>query len=190
MLMRAALVVLTCALRSSPASAQSVEPGPLVQGDVTFLIHSSFVGRIEGRAPIARAEFSGDRLAAVRGEAVVRVAAMRTGNGTRDRHLRDAMAADSYPEIRFDLSGVEPGSADGDGTAVVLDGTLTLHGVTRSVRAGGFAVVGAHEVRVAATFSVDMRDYGIKPPVRAVILRVAPDVVVTVRLIFGAGGGA
>lgn len=42
---------------------------------------------------------------------------------------------------------------------------------------------------VEATFPLDMRDYGIKPPVRALVLRVAPDLVVTARLSFGAAAG-
>ena len=45
----------------------------------------------------------------------------------------------------------------------------------------------ADSLEVTAEFPLDMRDYGIKPPVRALVLRVAPDVVVDVRLTFAAG---
>jgi hypothetical protein len=38
----------------------------------------------------------------------------------------------------------------------------------------------------AAAFPIDMRDYGIVPAVRALVLRVSPDVAVTVRLSFRA----
>jgi polyisoprenoid-binding protein YceI len=168
----------------SPAAAQPVSPAPLVGGNVTFVFHATFVGRLEGRAPIARAEFTGDRLESVRGQALVNVAEIQTGNGARDGHLREAMEADTYPVIRFDLVGVEPGATTADTSPVTLEGTLTLHGVTRSVSARGTVVRSPGGTQVTADFPVDMRDYGIKPPVRALLLRVAPDVVVTARLSF------
>ncbi len=169
-----------------PASAQTLAPAPLTRGEVGFVIHSTFVGRIEGRAPVDQAEFSGTDLGAVTGMAVVRVARMETGNRTRDRHLRETMEADSYPVIRFDLVSVSAGARVADTASVTLEGRLTLHGVTRSVSAKGSAVLGPGGIEVEASFPVDMRDYGIRPPVRALVLRVAPDVIVTAHLLFGA----
>lgn len=185
MLRQSVLVAMLAAGAWPQATAQPVSPAPLVSGEVTFVFHSTFVGRLEGRAPIARAEFTGDRLESVRGLALVSVADMLTGNGTRDRHLRETLQADSYPVIRFDVVGVEPGATTADTTAVTLDGTLTLHGVTRSVSARATVVLGPDGTQVTASFPLDMRDYGIRPPVRAVLLRVAPDVVVTAHLAFG-----
>lgn len=166
------------------AAAQPVTPAPLVRGEVRFLMHSSFVGRIAGTAPIARAEFTGDQLGTVHGSAEVAVAQMTTGNATRDRHMRETMDADSYPTIRLDLVGVRPGSVAPDSTAVTLEGRLSLHGVTRPVSARGSVVLRSDGADVTASFPLDMRDYGIKPPVRALVLRVAPDVVVTAQLSF------
>ncbi len=179
---------LLASLALRAALAQPVTPAPLTGGEVTFLIHSTIVGGIEGRAPIAHAEFRGDRLEAVQGAADVRVADMRTGNGTRDRHLRRTMDADSFPTIHFDLRAVEPGLSTADSMLVTLEGRLTLHGVTREVRAKGSVVPGPRGLRVEAAFPLDMRDFGIKPPVRALILRVAPDVLVSVHLLFGSAG--
>lgn len=170
------------------AAAQPVTPAPLARGEVSFLIHSSFVGRIDGKAPIARAEFTGDQLRTIRGSAEVAVARMTTGNGTRDRHMRETMDADSYPTIRFDLVGVRTESATPDSAAITIEGQLTLHGVTRRISARGSAVLRSDGAEVTASFPLDMRDYGIKPPVRALVLRVAPDVVVTVHLSFAQPG--
>ncbi len=170
----------------SPVAAQPVRPAPLDSGRVTFLIHSTIVGAIQGWVRVARASFTGDRLGAVRGSVVVRVADMQTGNGTRDRHLREAMRADSFPEIRFDLDAVEPDSAGADTAAAILEGRLTICGITRSVRARSSVALTSAGTDVAATFPLDMRDYGIRPPVRALVLRVSPDVVVAVRLSFAA----
>ena len=170
----------------SPAAAQPVRPAPLDSGQVTFLIHATIVGAIRGWARVAQASFTGDQLGAVRGSVVVRVADMQTGNGTRDRHLREAMRADSFPEIRFDLDAVEPDSAGADAAAATLEGRLTICGITRPVRARASVALTSAGTVVAATFPLDMRDYGIRPPVRALVLRVAPDVVVAVRLAFAA----
>ena len=167
------------------AAAQPVTPAPLAHGDVSFLVHSTIVGGIHGWAPVAHAEFTGDELGTVRGLAVVRVADMQTGNGTRDRHLRQAMEADSFPTIRFELVSVGPAAASADSTTITFEGRLTLHGVTRPVKAPATVTLRPGGVDVVATFPLDMRDYGIKPPVRALVLRVAPDVVVTAHLSFG-----
>jgi polyisoprenoid-binding protein YceI len=171
------------------AAAQPVTPAPLGRGEVTFVIHSTFVGRILGRAPVARAEFSGDQLGTVRGSAEVDVAQLATGNGTRDRHMREAMDADSYPTIRFDLVGVQPGAMTPDSTVIILEGRLSLRGVTKPVSAQGSVILRADGADVTASFALDMRDYGITPPVRALVLRVAPDVVVTAHLSFASRPG-
>ncbi len=182
----AAAAAFAVAVAASPLVAQSVVAGPLAAGDVTFVFHSTFVGRLLGRAPIERATFDGARLQDVRGTAEVLVARMETGNGARDRHMRETLQADSYPVIRFAVDSVTPGGAAGDTVPVALFGKLTLHGVTQSVRAQGTAVLRPDGTDVTAGFALDMRDYGVRPPVRALMLHVAPDVVVTARLSFGA----
>jgi polyisoprenoid-binding protein YceI len=181
----ASLVAVTGVIALGRAAAQPVTPAPLVRSEITFLVHSTIVGGIHCWVPVTRAEFTGDDLRAVRGLVEVRVADMQTGNGTRDRHLRRAMQADSYPAIRFELLGVEPGAASGDTVAVSLEGRLTIHGVTRPVRADASVVLRPVGADVVTTFPLDMRDYRIKPPVRALVLRVSPDVMVTARLSFG-----
>ena len=185
----AGLSVLLEATVLAPAVAQTLTPAPLVAGNVSFAMHSTIIGAFTGHAPVARAEFTGDRLGEVHGMAEVRIADMRTGIAARDRHMLEVMAADSYPTVRFDLVAVQAGAAAGDTTRVVFEGRLTLDGVTRAVSAPGTVVVKPGGVDVAAAFPIDMRDYGIVPPVRALILRVSPDVVVTVRLSFGGAAG-
>jgi polyisoprenoid-binding protein YceI len=78
---------------------------------------------------------------------------------------------------------VEPASG-GDTASATFQGRLTIHGVTRSIQAPATVILRPGEVDVVANFPLDMRDYGIKPPVRALVLRVAPDVTVTARLSF------
>jgi polyisoprenoid-binding protein YceI len=185
----AGIAALAGLISFSHAAAQPVTAAPLARGEVTFLVHSTIVGGIRGRVPVAQAEFTGGELGEVRGLAEVRVADMQTGNGTRDRHLRRTMEADSFPTIRFELVGLRPGSRSADSATVALEGRLTIHGVTRPVRADATVALRPDGADVVATFPLDMRDYGIKPPVRALVLRVAPDVVVTARLSFGPPSG-
>jgi polyisoprenoid-binding protein YceI len=180
----AGTVALLGAVAFARSGAQAVTVAPLASGEVTFLVHAAIVGGISGRAQLAHAEFTGDQLGAVRGQAEVRAADMQTGNGARDRHMRLAMDADSFPTIRFDLVAVQPGPRAADSTSATFEGRLTLHGVTRPVLARGTVVLRPDGADVVATFPLDMRDYGIIPPLRALVLRVAPDVVVTVRLSF------
>jgi polyisoprenoid-binding protein YceI len=63
-------------------------------------------------------------------EAVIDVASVDTSNQQRDNHLRSAdfLDAEKYPEIVFRSTGVRP-----DGNYWVVDGELTVHGVTRPV---------------------------------------------------------
>jgi polyisoprenoid-binding protein YceI len=171
---------------AAPAWAQAVAAFPLRAGEATFHIRATIVSDFTGHAAVSRAEYTGADLALVRGFAEVRVADMRTGIATRDRHLRSAMHADSFPVLRFELTNVEPGGARGDTVSAVLVGRLTIHGVVREVRGAGSVILGDGGIDVRAEFALDMRNYGVKPPVRMLgALRVAPDVGVGIHLVFG-----
>jgi polyisoprenoid-binding protein YceI len=62
--------------------------------------------------------------------ATIDLASIDTGNRTRDEHVRSAdfLDVEKYPNMTFRSTGVR--TADGD---FVLDGELTLHGVTKAV---------------------------------------------------------
>jgi polyisoprenoid-binding protein YceI len=102
-----------------------------------------------------------------------------TKNGTRNGHMLRTVDEAHFPVIRFDLSG-----ATGDTGQVRLKGTLTLHGVSQPVEWPAVLRVGPDSVTVSADFPVDMRDYGIKPPVKFVIARMGAVVQVHARLVF------
>jgi polyisoprenoid-binding protein YceI len=196
-------------LAPARAAAQPVTPLPLRSGEIAFKIRVAAAPDFTGHVAVDSATFTGTSLAEVRGSAVVRVADMRTGIGLRDHHLRNAMNAKHFPDIRFELLGVIPGESHGDTVAATFLGRLTIHGVSRDdtspatviLAAGG----GKHLVPTAdtaagraepppgdtvsalATFDVDMREFGIKPPTRFLgIVRVQPVVRLTVHLLFGA----
>ncbi len=167
--------------------AQAITPLPLRRGEVAVDVRATKVNDFDTRAPVAAARFSGTDLANVTGFFEVRVADMRTGIGLRDRHLRGAMHADSFPVIRFDLIGVDTQGATGDSLAVALQGRLTLHGVTRVLRVPATLVRRLTSIEITVSrYPLDMREYGITPPTRFLgAIRVQPDVHVNARLVFG-----
>ena len=174
------------ALTAHSAVAQAVTPAPLREGQVTFAVRVSGAPDFTGHVAVRSASFTGTDVGAVRGTVEVAVAEMRTGIGLRDRHMRNALEADGFPTIRFDLLGVVPGALHGDTLQVTYRGRLALHGQTREVDAAGTVVIGPGSVIAVATFPVNLRDYAIEPPSRFFgAIRVQPVVPITARLGFG-----
>ncbi|MEU6661744.1 YceI family protein [Streptomyces sp. NPDC046821] len=64
-------------------------------------------------------------------EAVIKASTIDTGNGMRDGHLKspDFLDVETYPEITFRSTGLEPAGSD----RWTVHGELTLHGVVRPV---------------------------------------------------------
>jgi polyisoprenoid-binding protein YceI len=169
------------------ARAQAVAAYPLRSGEATFHVRATIVNDFTGRVPVSRAAYAGTDLTGLSGTVEIRVADMRTGIGLRDRHLRTAMEAERFPSMRFDLASVEAGAPRADTLGVTLVGRLTIHGTPRDLRVPGDVLLGGDSVVVRAAFPIDMRDYGVKPPVKMLgALRVAPGVDVGIRLVFGA----
>jgi polyisoprenoid-binding protein YceI len=156
-----------------PSSPKQSPPGRLAHAEVWFDAKAS-VADFQGRTTAATGAFVGDS-----GWVEVRWQDIDTKNSTRNRHMLKTVDADRFPVIRFDFAG-----ATADTCEVRVTGTLTLHGVSQRVEWPAVIHAGADSVTVAADFPVDMRDSGIKPPVRLVIARMEAVVVVHVRLVF------
>jgi polyisoprenoid-binding protein YceI len=96
--------------------------------------------------------------------ATIDLASVDTGNPKRDAHLRSATFLDvaSHPRATYESTGVRRA---GDGW--VVDGDLSLHGVTRQVPLAvadiGFAADpdGGGLVSICATALLDRREFGI-----------------------------
>lgn len=145
-----------------------IPTAPLAHAEIWFDARAS-VADFQGRAKIVRGDASG--------WIEIRWSDIDTKNGTRNAHMLKTVDAEHFPVIRFDVTMVTAGA---DSVA----GTLALHGVTRQVRWPVAARVEADSVSVTADFPIDMRDYGIKPPVKFVIARMGAVVLVHVRLVF------
>jgi len=147
--------------------AQAIPAARLARAEITFDARAT-VADFQGRTTVATGTLEWVE---------VRWRDIDTKNGTRNRHMLKTVDEEHFPVIRFDVLGARP-EADS------IAGTLTLHGVTRPVVWPLAVQIDADTITVAADFPVDMREYGIKPPVRFLIARMGAVVVVHVRLVF------
>ena len=181
------IVVIAAAL-TWPAllPGQAIAPVPLKHAEVTFAMRATKVNDFVGRVDTVQAHFAGSDLANVTGVVEFRVRDMHTGIGLRDTHMRNALRADSFPTIRFELVGVDPGTVSHDSLPTVFQGHLTIHGVTRTVRVPGTLVLHQGSVEAHASFPLDMREYGIDPPTRFLgAVKVDPVTTIGIHLVFG-----
>jgi polyisoprenoid-binding protein YceI len=98
--------------------------------------------------------------------ATVDLSSIDTGNADRDAHIRSAdfFNVDEHPTLTYRSTGIR---RDGDG--FVVDGELTLHGVTRSVplalEVNGFqhaSPFGDVRAGFSATAEINRKDFGIE----------------------------
>jgi polyisoprenoid-binding protein YceI len=136
-----------------------------VHTEVGFSVRHMMVSKVRGRFK----EFSGE---IVTGEspadssvtADVKTASFTTDNDQRDAHIlsADFLEAETWPDMTYRSTGVR--SEDGD---FVLDGELTLKGVTRSVplklEVNGFGPdpFGGTRAGFTATAEINRRDFNV-----------------------------
>lgn len=121
---------------------------------------------------------------AVRDEETVYVAGIpagsfSTGIALRDNHTRKALEADKYPNIEVLMPKAEvklPASGESSGD---VDGTVKLHGVTKTAKVHYTAKADGGSVKVHSTLRVNIKDFGIEPP-SYLGVTVKPDVDITV----------
>ncbi|MEO8693700.1 MAG: YceI family protein [Acidimicrobiales bacterium] len=137
-----------------------------VHSEVAFSVRHLMVSKVRGRF----GDFGGTLVIAENPleshvEAVVALASIDTGNEGRDEHVRSADFFDVgvHPELTFRSTGVR---ADGDD--FIVDGELSLHGVTKQVplhvEVTGFQATtpfGDTRVGFSATAEINRDDFGI-----------------------------
>ena len=121
--------------RTTNSTIPGYQPGTWVidptHSEVSFSVRHLMVSKVRGRF----ARFSGELVTGTdpvdsRVEAAVDLASIDTNSEDRDADLRspDFLDVERHPSLTYRSTGVR---AEGDG--FVVDGDLTLHGVTRSV---------------------------------------------------------
>ena len=137
-----------------------------VHSEVSFTVRHLMLSKVRGRF----GDFSGTIVLAddplqSQVDALVALASIDTGNEGRDAHVRSAdfFDVDQYPELTYRSTGVRV-----DGENFIVDGELSLHGVTKSVplqlEVNGFQEVtpfGDSRVGFSATAEIDRYDFDI-----------------------------
>ncbi len=133
--------------------------------EIAFSVRHLMISKVRGR-------FTGYDVTIVTGEdpldssvtATIDLASVDTGHEGRDNHLRsgDFFEVEEYPTMSYRSTGISRADA-----GWIIDGDLTLHGVTRqvplAVEMNGFGPDpwGGQRAGFSATAQVDRRDFGI-----------------------------
>ncbi|MBC7725246.1 MAG: YceI family protein [Burkholderiaceae bacterium] len=137
-----------------------------IHSEITFSVRHLAISKVKG-------SFEKFDLAVVTTEnpldtkltASIEVASINTRQKDRDNHLRtnDFFAADEFPTIDFVSSAVRQ-----DGDELLIDGELTMRGITRPVtfagEFGGIIVNGYGQTVAGASFTtkINRLDFGVK----------------------------
>jgi polyisoprenoid-binding protein YceI len=113
------------------------------------------------------------------GRIEVPVATLKSGNPLEDAELQRRIDARRYPTIAGEVRGAD--AVDDEGRFRV-EGEIIFHGVTQTVTGEIQASVDGKRIVVEGEHIFDVREFGIKPP-RILMLRVEPDVQVSIKLI-------
>jgi len=144
------------------AGTWTIDP---VHSEVGFSVRHMMVSKVRGRFTNFSGElFTGDNPLASGVTAEIDLASIDTGNGQRDDHIRskDFFEVETYPTMTYRSTGLR---ADGDD--YVVDGELTLKGVTKQVplrlELGGFGpdAYGGTRAGFTATAEINRRDFGV-----------------------------
>jgi polyisoprenoid-binding protein YceI len=144
------------------AGTWTIDP---VHSEVGFSVRHMMVSKVRGKFTSFSGEIvTGETPADSSATAEIDLASIDTGADQRDAHIRSAdfFDVESYPKMIYRSTGVRP-----DGDDFILDGDLTLKGVTRSVplrlELNGFGpdAFGGTRAGFTATTEINRRDFGV-----------------------------
>ena len=144
------------------AGTWAIDP---IHSDVSFTVRHMMVSKVRGRFSKFEGTIRlGDDFADSSVEASIDMGSIDTNNEQRDGHIRsgDFFDAATYPTMSYRSLRVRP---SGDG--YVVEGDLTLHGVTRGVDLAldlnGFTKdpYGGTRAGFTATTEINRRDFGV-----------------------------
>ena len=90
---------------------------------------------------------------------VIPVASLDCKNGTMNEHMRKALKANENPQIKWKMSSYRV-----EGTAVVINGDLTIAGKENPIELRGTGSADNGVIRFKGSKSFKMTEYGVKPP--------------------------
>src|SRR5262245_397103 len=159
-------LMVTLALVGAPMTGLAMQAGAIPAGQVkvgtlSFDGHGT-PGDFVGKTSQVTGEMTGaDSLSGVRGWVEAPVKTLTTDNDRRARDLDKSLEPEKYPNLRFDLKGVSVKSGTPDSAAVGLQGTLTIHGVSRDVTLPASVRRTDGDVHLRTDFPLNLKDYKI-----------------------------
>ena len=150
-----------------PSSTLKVEGGSTVRGWACSAKSIEAAVAVQENAPVA---------SLVKGATVtIPVEQLDCGNGTMNEHMRKALKAEQNKTIVFKLEDYTL-----SGSTAQLNGDLTISGQTQKIQIPATVLEEGSAVRVKATKSINMTQWGVKPPSLMLgTMKVKPDVTVT-----------
>jgi polyisoprenoid-binding protein YceI len=125
--------------------------------------------------------FDPEDLKSLRGEFEFDLRCLDTGLGLRNKHMRDTVLhTDDHPMARFVVSGCPAGKLTAGAIQAEVEGTLSLHGVSKKATARVTATPEGDAVRIHADFRVKLSDFEIKRP-KMLVMKVAEEVDLVIR---------
>ena len=101
-------------------------------------------------------------------EVRVPVASFDSGNGRRDRKMRDITDSDAHPDVTFASTAIEPAlwgqTGSGQGGRWRVRGDLTFHGVTRAVEVPVRVSAEGGAFRAEGDFEISLEAYDVPRP--------------------------
>lgn len=96
----------------------------------------------------------------LKGSIEISMSDLYSDNKKRDEHMQETVESSLFPKAVFEVKDVVAKSGDN----YTLKGTMSLHGVTKPMSFDGSIVNEGNKVRIKATSSMKMSDFGITPP--------------------------
>jgi polyisoprenoid-binding protein YceI len=144
------------------AATWNIDP---VHSEVGFSVRHMMVSKVRGRFTAFSGQLvTADDPAASSVTAEIDLASIDTGNEQRDAHIKSAdfFEVETYPTMTYKSTGIRVEGGD-----YVLDGDLTLKGITRNVplrlELNGFGEdpYGGYRAGFTATGELDRRDFNV-----------------------------
>jgi hypothetical protein len=169
------------------AIAQTPIPSHELTGVFAYFDAKVTLGEFRGRATTGAGLLNGGaRLAETGGWIEIRVEDITTGNGRRDRHMRERVEILRFPTFRMEVTGVRADSMIGDTTVVKLTGVIELHGIANEISVPGRVYWDRGGTHVWSEFPLDVRDYGLERPSTFLgLIKMDPVILVGIEAIFG-----
>jgi polyisoprenoid-binding protein YceI len=99
-----------------------------------------------------------DTIESLKGKFTIKVLDLKSSKSDRDEHMYEALEAKNYPNIVVDIQSVIKIE-----DRYKLDGTVTLHGITKPLSSIATISKNGNKISLKGGFSVNMKDHGIKP---------------------------